>query len=521
MNARRIFYAALIALAVSAALALSLPAASKSAAAASEPVKASVAEQLQEEFAQVAASVKATVVNIDIAKPVEGVQRIGQGDWPDFAFPPDIQRFFDSPSPQNQPRRRGRAPSEPQEAPQMKGMGSGVIIDAKNGYVLTNNHVVDGATDIGVTLVDGKRYEATLVGADPRTDLAVLQIKAEGLQEIQWGDSDKLQVGHWVLAFGQPEGLEYTVTKGIVSAKGRVDLGIIGAPGGINAYEDFIQTDAAINPGNSGGPLTDIHGSLVGINSAIATHGAPQFAGIAFAIPSNLAHKITASLIENGEVVRGWVGIEIANMSDKDSFPPKDKERAAAYGDATGVYVAMVVPGQPAETAGIKDGDLLVTLNGKNVEDSRKLRLIVADMPVGSTIKAELLRLVDGKTEKVSVDIEIAKQPKNLADAQGEGGVVQTDIGLTVQTLTPAFAESFGYGEGEKGVVVTEVAPGSRAEKADIEPGDLITQITYKGGQTSVESADDFNAAVSKVPKSESFVVLRKRQGQTKFVKID
>jgi len=489
----------------------------------------SLAAELQEEFAAVAAKVTPTIVNIDIIRPMDMPQgqefyernAPGSPGMPPDMLPPEMRQFFNNPQGQGQPNRRHGGPLNPgQEAPKAHGVGSGVIIDAKNGYVLTNNHVVEKATEIGVQTADGMRYIAKLVGTDPRTELAVVQIKADGLQGIEWGDSDAMKVGYWVFAFGQPEGLQNTVTKGIVSAMGRTNLGIIGAPGGIQGYEDFIQTDAAINPGNSGGPLTDIEGRLIGINSAIATHGAPQWAGIGFAIPSNLARKIAEQLIEHGEVIRGWIGVQIADVSDRDSFPAADKKTAAEYPkDTKGAYVAHTEPAQPAEAAGMKGGDVIVKFAGKGVEDSQKLRYLVADAAVGSEVDVEVLRTVDGKTTTVTLTVKIAKQPETTAAARAAG--VASAVGLTVQTLTGDVAESLGFSSEEKGVVITDIEDGSRAAKADLAVGDVISELRHKGKETTIASAEDFSGAVSKVPEKESFVVLRKRQGQTMYVKIE
>lgn len=472
---------------------------------------ASLAEQLQNEFAAVAAKVNPTVVNIDVAKPAQmpqGFQFFGRprGQSP---LPPGFEEFFNR-------RPQGPPGKKPSEVPQRRGVGSGVIIDAENGYILTNNHVISDATEIGATLIDGTRYEATLVGADPRTDIAVIQIKAKGLKEIEWGDSDKLQPGHWVLAFGQPQGLGYTVTKGIVSAKGRMDLHIIGSPGGITGYENFIQTDAAVNPGNSGGPLTDIKGRLVGINTAIATNGmSPQFMGISFAIPSKLARTVSRKLIEKGEVVRGWLGVTIGDLKHQ----PDDIK--AAYGkDISGVYVADVTAGQPADKGGLEPGDVVTQFGDAVIDDVQALRNLVAETPVGEKAKIKVIRLVDEKPTEVTLTVKIGKQPASFAEIAGGPPVVTSAVGVAVQTLTPDMAQHMGYDEDEKGAVVTSVAKGSRAEAADIKSGDLITAVTYKGKAFSVESADDLSKALSSIPEDDSFLVNRKRAGQAKIVTV-
>jgi serine protease Do len=404
----------------------------------------------------------------------------------------------------------------------MRGAGSGVIIDAANGHIITNNHVIEGVDEINVMLHNNKvQHKATLVGADPRTDLAVVKIEAEGLNEIEWGDSDELQVGHWVLAFGQPEGFRGTVTKGIVSAKGRVNLGIIGAPGGITGYEDFIQTDAAINPGNSGGALTDIHGRLVGINSAIATRGAPQFMGIGLAIPSNMARAVTEQLIDKGEVTRGWLGVVIGDFAEA---PEEEMEKTFGHGKKDygelkgGALVAAVEPGQPAEKAGMKPGDVITGYDGNEVVNSLELRRRVAETAIGRKVKVALVRIVEGKPEKVTAEVTIAKQPKDLAAATAAAGVTATDVGLSVQTVTPEMAKAFGV---EGGAVVADVKADSRAAKSDIRRGDVITEVRYKGRVREVKTDDDFTAAIAGIPDGDSFVVTRIRRGRAKFVTIE
>ncbi len=516
MKEKRFFFGSIGVLALAIAFAVFSQAAGFQAKAAAQPLASSTAAKLQDEFAAVAAKVNPTVVNIDVTKPVDMPQGYQFWQWGepggDIPLPPQFRDFFNF---RGFPGGQARPQSRPKEAPKAHGVGSGVIIDAKNGYILTNNHVVEKATEIGATLIDGRRYDAKLVGTDPRTDLAVVQIKAKDLKQIEWGDSDKLKVGHWVLAFGEPEGLKYTVTAGIVSAKGRGDLGIIGAPGGITGYEDFIQTDAAINPGNSGGPLTDIYGRLVGINTAIATKGVPQFMGISFAIPSNIAKRISTELIDKGEVVRGWLGVSIGDLSKQ---PDKVKQK---YGkDTRGIYVASVEPGQPAEKAGIKADDVIVSYDGKKINSVQQLRRLVAETPVNTKVKVEVIRIVDGEPHKLSLDVKIGKQPTDITRVTAGAGVVTTDIGLSVQTLTPDMAVALGLAKDDTGAVVTDVKRGSRAAAADIKSGDVITEVRYKGKAIAVKSADDFGKALSNVPRGESFIITRKRAGVAKFVTI-
>ena len=515
---------------------------------AARPAGGGLAEQLQDEFSAIAEKVKPTVVYVDVTRPLDMPQgyQFYEREGPDSVIPPQFREFSPfrepgqwrewnfSPNPQA-PRARPHPRSE--QMPKAHGVGSGVIIDARNGYVLTNNHVVEGASEIGVTLYNDNRYTAKVKGTDPRTDLAVIKIDAEGLREIQWGDSDALEVGHWVMAFGQPEGLKYTVTKGIVSAKGRVNLNIIGSQDEIGGYEDFIQTDAAINPGNSGGPLTNIRGELVGINTAIATQGIPQWGGIGFAIPSNLARRVAEQLIEKGEVTRGYIGAALMDLvakpdrgiDTKEIRDPRQREAVAkqqellkkAGADVKGAYIAEVLKGLPAEAAGIKAGDVITKFEGKPIEDRAMLRNLVAQTKVGSKVNLELLRLDGDKVEPVSVKVEIAEQPKVAGAEAAPEAVVSGELGLAVQTLTPQIAEDLGYDKDEKGAVVTGVARDSRARKAGLRVDDLITQIKLKGKETKVESAEDFEKAISQIGGKESFSVLVKRGEQSMYVKIE
>lgn len=514
MREKKFFYASLAILCLSAAFALFLQTLEKPAVAGERIVSSGLAEQLQNEFAAVAAKVNPTVVAIDVSKKVP----MGSRRMP-FPVPFGFEDFFGFP---RGPQRRQRGGPPQREAPMMRGAGSGVIIDADEGYILTNNHVIADADEINVTLIDGTKVPAELVGADPRSDIAVIRVKADGLQAIEWGDSDKLQVGHWVMAFGQPEGLRYTVTTGIVSAKGRVNLGIIGAPGGITGYEDFIQTDAAINPGNSGGPLTDINGRLVGINTAIATVGIPAFMGIGFAVPSNLARAVSEELIESGEVVRGWLGVGIGDFKDvpEEGLRELFGHSRDDYGDLeSGVLIASVAPGQPAEKAGLAPGDVMTSFDGRTIENVAELRAMVADTPPGRTVVVTVVRVEDGEPAEKSIEVEIARQPADLSRATAAAGVVDTDVGISVQTLTREMAEAFGYGV-DTGAVVTRVEEGSRAARADIRPGDVITQVRHKGASTGIRSAADFEKAVSGIPSDESFVLARSRGARSMFVTV-
>jgi serine protease Do len=362
------------------------------------------------------------------------------------------ERFKDFFGKQMPPRERRQA-----------GIGTGFIID-KSGYIITNNHVVEDADKIKVKLKDEREFEAKIIGRDPQTDLALIKIEPKGeLPVASLGRSTDLKVGEWVVAVGSPFGLEQTVTAGIVSAKGRVI--------GSGPYDDFIQTDASINPGNSGGPLLNLNGEVVGINTAIIAHGQ----GIGFAIPIDLATKIVAQLKENGEVTRGWLGVNIQDL----------KGDLAEYYGATkseGVLVTDVVPGNPAEKAGIKAKDIITAVNGEKVKTSRELTAKAATLPVGETTKITVLRNGQEKT----VDVKVAKRPLTVADAGKPPVEKEGEFGLQVTDLTPELAQRLKTNRAA-GVVVVGVRPDSKASKAGVEQGDLILEVNRQGVSSTGE----------------------------------
>jgi serine protease Do/serine protease DegQ len=355
-------------------------------------------------------------------------------------------------------------------------LGSGFIL-SPNGFILTNEHVVRGAEEIKVKLSDQSVYDARVIGADPRTDVAVIKIEPkEKLPAVVLGDSDKLRVGEWALAIGNPFGLDRTLTVGVISAVGRADVGI-------EDYEDFIQTDASINPGNSGGPLLNIYGEVMGINTAIVAAGQ----GIGFAIPVNLARQIADQLIETGKVSRGWLGV---------SIQPLTPELAESFGleRAAGALVNQVVPGSPADQAGLRRGDVLLTIDGRAIRGVRELQLQVASVPPGRSVSLGVLR--DGKplTLKVTITAQEAREVAAAPPAsQGEG------LGITV---APA--------EGSKGVLVAEVDPDSAAAEAGVQPGDVILAVN----QVEVNDPAAFNRAAVKA-KTKKNAVLLIRRGET------
>ena len=371
----------------------------------------------------------------------------------------------------------------------MQGAGSGVII-GREGYVLTNNHVVEGAKEVTVTLADKQEYKARIAGRDSRTDLAVLKIDPrESLTAAAMGDSDQLRVGDWVLAIGNPFGLNNTVTSGIVSAKGRV----IGA----GPYDDFIQTDAPINPGNSGGPLFNMKGEVVGINTAILSNGQ----GIGFAIPVNEVKPLVPQLISTGGVTRGYLGVSIQPITP-------ELVKAMKLENSKGALVAEVVPGSPAEKAGIHQGDVVVAFNNNAVAEPRDLSSMVASTPVGQEANVTVFR--DGARKQLSVKIE--KLGSGEVKAEGSGQPSQGKWGLGLQDLTPGMSGQ-SPSTTDRGVLVANVQPGSPADLAGIHQGDIIVGINRQ----PVNSLKDAKEAITKVKDKDSLLLLVKRGEGTFF----
>jgi serine protease Do len=392
--------------------------------------------------------------------------------------------------------RRFQMPRERRE----NSLGSGVIVDS-SGYIVTNNHVVSKADEIKVLLNDKREFIGKVVGTDPKSDLAVIKINAKDLPMVPWGDSDKLEVGEYVLAIGNPFGLNQTVTQGIVSAVGRANVGIAD-------YEDFIQTDAAINPGNSGGALVNARGHLVGINTAIFSRSG-GYMGIGFAVPSNMTRTVMDSLIKGGKVVRGWLGVSIQDVT-------ADLAKQFGLKESRGALVGEVIADSPAAAAGIQSGDIITAFNGKAVENTSILRNTVAQTPVGKTVKVDLLR--DKKT--MSLDVKITEQPKEIAQADGE--TVQGEnknaalAGVEVRNLTPDIARQLGLSPGTSGVVIAGVEPGSAAEEAGLQEGDVIMEINRQ----SVRNTGDFKRLSGKLTKKNSLLLLINRQGRKLFIAI-
>lgn len=423
------------------------------------------------DFVALSKQLKPAVVNISTAKNLKSRQpnipNLPQSPYNDF-FNEFFDRFL-----QNQP----------QVPRTQKALGSGFII-SKDGYILTNDHVVDGADLVTVKLSDGRTFDATIKGQDEKLDLALLKIDTgEELPVAELGDSESLEVGQWVMAIGNPFGLEQTVTAGIVSAKGRV----IGA----GPYDDFIQTDASINPGNSGGPLFDTDGKVVGINTAIIAGGQ----GIGFATPVNAAKNIIDQLKETGHVTRGWLGVTVQPMTDElaESFNLKETH---------GALVSEVVPNSPADKAGVKRGDIILTYNGNPVTETKDLPRLVAATPIDQKVDLGILRDSKNKTLKVI----IAK----LDDGTPETGKLTTtekgQLGLALTNITPEIASHYGL-RGTEGVLVTAIDPNSSAADSNLRRGDLILEVNGK----NTGNVDAFRKAVANIKKGDVLRLLVQR----------
>ena len=415
---------------------------------------------LQTGFAPVVDKVLPAVVSITSSKTVRlGAAMPNPPESNDLFrrfFGDDFFRQFDAPRQQR-----------------LRGLGSGVITGA-DGYILTNNHVVDDTDDLKVTLQDKREFAAKVVGKDPRSDLAVLKIEASKLPLISFGDSEIVKVGDVVLAVGNPFGVGQTVTMGIVSATARRGLGI-------EDYEDFIQTDAAINPGNSGGALVNMNGELIGINTAILSNGTGGNQGVGFAIPVTMARNVMDQILRTGKVTRGWLGVTIQEVT------PEIAKSFNLQGEPRGALIGDVSAGSPAEKGGLKRGDIVVELNGTKVADSRELRLKVANLTPGSSTRFKVFR--DGAERDLSV--ALGEAPANLAAAGTTGGAPA--LGIQVEPALPQVAREFGLPAGSKGLVITSVQPGSVADEAGLQVGDLIQEVN----RLSVSDAAQFQRMVS------------------------
>jgi serine protease Do len=444
------------------------------------PISPGVPRQIIETskaFSDIVSSVSPAVVNISTTKVL-------RRDTDSFLEDP----FFDF----FKPFHGFRIPKKWKE----QSLGSGVIV-SPDGYIITNNHVVEKSDEIKVTLLDKRTFKGRIVGADPKTDIAIVKIDATNLPIIPWGDSEKLQVGEFVLAIGNPYGLSHTVTMGIISAVGRANVGVAD-------YEDFIQTDAAINPGNSGGPLVNIQGELIGINTAIFSRTG-GYQGIGFAVPSNMVRPIMSQLIQKGKIIRGWLGVTIQELTPELS-QKFDLEKSQ------GALVSDVAKRSPAERAGIMRGDIILEFNGKEVKDVGNLRNMVAQSKVDSEVTIKILR--SGK--EYTVRLVIAELPREVAEAVPNK--IPEDLeagaftGLTVMSLTKEIAKQLGFTKDETGVVVVRVEPASPADEAGIKKGDIIKEVDKK----QVDNLEEFNRIASNAKNNET-VLLFITRGDKKF----
>ena len=442
-------------------------------AGATPPSKSADVPMVPANFSELAETVRPGVVNIQVVKKIKNVA-FGSGNFPGNPFG-ENSPFGDFFGPFSE--------GNPSPRPEQRGVGSGFVL-SREGYIVTNNHVVEDADQIKVKLANGNEYDGKVVGRDPKTDLALVKIDGSAeLHPLTLGNSDELKVGSWVVAIGSPFGLEQTVTAGIVSAKGRVI--------GSGPYDNFIQTDASINPGNSGGPLINTKGEVVGINTAIIASAQ----GIGFAIPVNMAKEIAPQLQEKGHVTRGWFGVSIQEVTPElmKSFGLKEKK---------GALVSEVIPGSPAEKAGIEQGDVIMEFDGKAVADSQDLPRMVASTPIGKSVNIKLWRNEKTLDRQVKVGemeetVEVAKTPAH-----------DKTLGISVQNLTPAIAKRLRL-KSETGVVVTRVEPGSPAADAGIQTGDIIREVNRK----AIKNVDDLMQKLEQT-KDESNILLLVQRGQ-------
>jgi serine protease Do len=453
-------------------------------AAVAPPAASAEATPCLPDFSALAERLSPAVVNISTSStaPAEGPGQVIPGPFgrgPEEFFEP-FERFF------------GQFPRRPQR---QRSLGSGFIINHE-GYILTNNHVVENADQITVRLANEQEYKAKLIGRDAKTDIAVIKIdNVPNLAVVTMGDSDRLKVGEWVMAIGNPFGLEHTVTAGIVSAKGRYL--------GQGSYDQFIQTDAAINPGNSGGPLINLRGEVVGINTAIFSRTGGNI-GIGFAIPINLAKELLPELEAKGKVTRGWLGVLIQKVTP-------DIAESLGLAKPEGALVADVMQDSPAAEAGIKVGDIIIEFDGHTIKDSNELPLLVARTPVGKVVKVKLLR----NNNPVTVEVKIGELKEE--EPTGErGSAAEEELGITVQPLTPDVAESLGLSRDLKGMVVARVEPGSPAEEAGLRRGDVILEVNRE----PVKDLASYRKALKAAAGKKSVLLLVRRGENTIFIAV-
>jgi serine protease Do len=442
----------------------------------------STLRDLNQAFIDISATVKAAVVTVSTEKTLRA--QVGSPFGPQFGGDPFLDMFFGPHGGQQQPR---------EQEYRQQGLGSGVIVSA-DGRILTNNHVIDDVDSIIVRTFNGERYTAKLLGADPKTDVAVLKIDAQNLDYLKIGDSDSLHVGEMVLAVGSPlsENLAYTVTQGIVSAKGRSNVGLAD-------YEDFIQTDAAINRGNSGGPLVNLDGELVGLNTAILS-STGGFEGIGMAVPSNMAVRVMESLMNDGRVVRGWLGVSIQDLTPAIA-------KGLGLEQSGGAVVGEVVPDGPSREAGLQAGDVIVSVDGQAIENSTQLRNRIAGTKPDTRVALKVLR----GNDQLNVDVTLGELPSEPG-AKAKASGLEDRLGFSVATLTPQLTRQYEIDRKLSGVVVTSLDQSGAAARAGLREGDLIRGVYRR----PVETKEDFTSALEGT-KSGEMVLLQVFRGSGGF----
>jgi serine protease Do len=453
-------------------------------------------DALSDAFAQVAEKASPAVVFIEIEKEIKGSPAAFYGPGMQQGDPRELFRqFFFGPGMGDQEE---RGQGQTHSAPVPVGEGSGFIISA-DGYIVTNNHVVGDADRVRVTLQDGRKFDAKTIGSDPQTEIALIKVDAKDLPTLKLGDSDKLRIGEWVLAIGNPFGLSHSVTSGIISAKGRGNVGIVD-------YADFIQTDAAINPGNSGGPLLNMRSEVIGMNTAIVSRAGGSD-GVGFAVPVNMVSYIVEQLRDHGGITRGYLGISIQDLTP---------ELAKWFGvpEGHGILVADVAKDSPAEKAGLQRDDVILEYNGNPIDEIGSFRSHISTTQSGKAIELTVVR----KGERMKKSVEVGTLPSDhVASNSNEGEKADhAELGLAVQGLTDDIAKRLGY-EGEHGVVVADVQAGSAAARAGIKPGMLIEEVNRE----KVNNPREFESAMKKTEKNRpALLLLREGQG-TRYATLD